>query len=168
MLILGAVVVVVVVQLLRYDTHVVWWSNANGTDSKNSCVCVGFSRDPEQPKAESLVIACLRLVHAVHGQTSAVRSSAQRWAMQRMVSTLRRVPNANRQRNMTMMQPTMKSSDIIGVWCCTPRLERMAACASAANAPATPLSASAHEVARRVAIAAVAIPSRPLASHGPP
>jgi len=131
-------------------------------------VCAGSSRDPEQPKAESLVIACLRLVHAVHGQTSAVRTSAQRWAMQRMVSTLRRVPNANRQRNMTMMQPTMKSSDIIGVWCCTPRLERMAACASAANAPATPLSASAHEVARRVAIAAVAIPSRPLASHGPP
>lgn len=123
-------------------------------------VCVG---DPEQPKAESLVIACLRLVHAVHGQTSAVRSSAQRWAMQRMVSTLRRVPNANRQRNMTMMQPTMKSSDIIGVWCCTPRLERMAACASAANAPATPLSASAQEVARRVAIAAAAIPS----AHSP-
>ena len=65
-----------------------------------------------------------------------------------------------------MMQPTMKSSDIIGVWCCTPRLERMAACASAANAPATPLSASAHEVARRVAIAAVAIPARPFAATG--
>ena len=62
-----------------------------------------------------------------------------------------------------MMQPTMKSSDIIGVWCCTPRLERMAACASAANAPATPLSASAHEVARRVAIA-VAIPTPPAAT----
>ena len=46
------------------------------------------------------------------------------------------LPNANSSKNMIMMQPTMRSSEMSGALCWTPRLDCIAACASCAYASA--------------------------------
>jgi hypothetical protein len=141
--------------------HVLCWTRVPRCESRHP-----YSYAPRHWRCDKESYYCLpattRMNEAQWRELVSVRAKDVHWA-DGCDCAAHDLPNANSSKNMIMMQPTMRSSEMSGALCWTPRLDCIAACASCAYASAgssnTPMGCSSNSRAD-LGIASPRDPSR--------